>query len=302
MKKLYLGIDGGGTKTKVIIIDENDKIIYEGIGGPSSIDTVSSDVTFKSIQEALTNFDSSNLSFEGVFAGIGGIVFKKDKQLVKKLIQKLEGVTKNTKIIAENDMHNALYSGLLFDEGMALIAGTGMVAFGKDLKGNTHKCAGWGYKEGEIGSGYSLGKFALSYMIRCYDGRLPMSDLAKEIAYEVELEKATDIIEIMDKMHEARTDVARLSPIVCKYANLGDSFAREFIDYATNEIKLAIKGVYTNISLKDKQLVIVGGLGNADGYFKEKLHQKILEIDPNIKIIAPKIDPALAAAMMAKKQ
>jgi len=299
--KYYLGIDGGGTKTKIMIINDLKEVLYEKVGGPSSVDTVTSDVTFNNIKNLIDSFrnDSPNLYFSGLFAGLGGIVFNEQKKDLIKLFKTLPGINNDTKIVVENDMYNALYSGLLFDEGIGLIVGTGMVSFGK--KGNkTHKCAGWGFKEGELGSGYALGKQAISYMIRCFDNRLEKDDFAKEVASKLNLYKSEDIITIMDDIYLNRTLIASLAPIVTKYANNNHPYALKIIEEHTDEIKLAVEGVYNTLNLKKPTIVIVGGLGNADGAFKTMLHLKLKEIDPYLKIIKPIVDPALAGALYIK--
>lgn len=299
--KYFLGIDGGGTKTKIIIINELNEVLFENVSGPSSIDTVSIETTYENILTAVSPFLSKNhIYFSGVFAGLGGIVFECDKLLVKETLQKLPCINNYTKITVENDMYNALYSGLLFDEGMCLICGTGMVAFGKDLKGNLHKAGGWGYKEGELGSGYHLGLEAIRYMIRCYDGRYSLDSFALELAENLKFTQASDIIPLMDTLHDNRTRVASLAPIVTKYANINHPHALKIVELATDELALAILSVYRKLSMKHNKIVIVGSLGNVDGVFKNKLHEKIKKIDSKIEILAPLVDPALAAAMYAK--
>lgn len=298
----YLGIDGGGTKTKVIIIDQTEKILFENTSGPSSVDTVDLETTYQNILKAISPFvEKKPIMFSGIFAGLGGIVFDEQKKKVVDKLYTLSCVNKETKIVCENDMYNALYSGLHFDEGMGLICGTGMVAFGKNVNGKTHKAGGWGYKEGEMGSGYHLGKEAISYAIRCYDGRLPMDDFARKIADSIGMKVATDIIPILDELHTNRTKVASLAPLVREYAELGHTYALQIMDRASTELALAVKAVYTSLGLKKSTLVVVGSLGNVDGPLKKMLHKKIHDISQDIEIIAPKVDPALAAALMASK-
>jgi N-acetylglucosamine kinase-like BadF-type ATPase len=297
----YLGIDGGGSKTKVIVIDEQKTILYEGHGGPSSIDTVDESTTFANINQALQGFYEQypDCSFCSIFAGLGGIVFESDYAKVQDLLKKLKGVDQHTLLTARNDMESALYSGLCFDEGMTLICGTGMVAFGRDTHGNAHKSGGWGFKVGDEGSGYDLGFQAIKHMIRAFDGRLEKTDFAIDIAQNIKLKEAHDIVVFMDARTNDRTYIANLAPIVTKHADLGNRYAKRIIDQATSELALAVQGVYQQLTLIKKTLVIVGSLGNTSGYFKEKLHQKILEVDPKIEIIKPKVDPAYAAAIMA---
>lgn len=300
---LYLGIDGGGTKTKVIVINELEEIIYEQTSGPSSIDTVDNESTYNSFEDALKEFSKKfpNTTFKGVFAGIGGIVFEDDCHLVENILNQLDQVDIDTFIRARSDMETALYSGGHFDQGMSLICGTGTAAFGKNNE-QTHKCGGWGFKEGELGSGYHLGREAIRHTIRAFDNRLSMNDFAKDIAKAIELRKATDIIHIMeDDYFGERTKTAQLAPIVTKHANLGNIYAKEIVDKATYELALSVRGVYNTLNLSNTTLVIIGSLGNAPGYFRKRLHEQIHEISNEIKIITSAYDPAFAAALMAKR-
>ena len=300
---LYLGIDGGGTKTKVIVINELEELIYEQVSGPSSIDTVDEETTYNSFMDALKDFSKQhpNTTFNAVFAGLGGIVFDEDCRHVEDIVKRLPFVDPDTIIRARNDMENALYSGGSFDKGLSLICGTGMVAFGKNGE-QTHKCGGWGFREGELGSGYHLGREAIRHTIRTFDKRYSMNDFAKDVAKAIGMTKATDIIKIMDEEYFGdRTKTASLAPIVTKHANHGCDYARAIVDKATSELALAIKGVYNTLELDKTTLVIIGSLGNAPGYFRQRLYEQIYEISEDIKIIKPAYDPAFAAALMAKR-
>ena len=297
---VYLGIDGGGTKTKVNIIDLEKNILFENIGGPSSIDTVSYEESYNNIYNLIKPFfDNQEHLIKGVFAGLGGIIFDEEKERVVTNLKNLPFLAKNCKIEVENDMYNALYSGFLFDEGISLISGTGMVAFGIDKFGNKAKCGGWSYKEGEFGSGYHLGMSAVQYLIRAYDGRYEIDDMAREIAKTLNFNKATDIIELTNELHINRTKVASLSPIITKYGNLGHLYALKVIDFATDEILLAIKGVIKQLKLTKKELVMIGGLVNSDTIFREMLLNKLFKSYPDLTIIEQKADPATAAAYKA---
>lgn len=299
----YLGIDGGGTKTKVVIIDEKSNILYEKISGPSSLDTVSEAITLENIRLALVDFFKipkfHNAHFKGVFAGLGGIFSNKDKDKLKAILGKLPGVDSSTRVIGESDAENALASGLLFDEGMTLIAGTGMVAYGKNLNNQTHKAGGVGYKEGDLGSSYDLGINALRAVARAIDNRFNKTSFTDELMVHLKLVTMSDIQSLTEKWYLERTKVAGLAPFVTKHANLGNVYAMQICDNATYELSLAVYAVYQTLSLVDPTLVIVGSLGNTDGYFKDKLHSNLRTLIPNLKIIEPKIDPAYAAAKLA---
>lgn len=297
----FLGIDGGGTKTKVIIIDEDKKILYESTSGPSSLDTVTEKITLMHIKEALSGFFTKypNALFSSVFAGLGGVTDQNDINRLAALLKGLKGVSKNTLITAASDMENALCSGLSFNEGLVLIAGTGMVAFGKNQFNQSHKAGGLGYKEGDFGSSYDLGMKAIRATARALDNRFDKTDFTDEIALYLDVTNPSAIAALMDKWHNERTKIAGLAPIVTKHADLGNFYAKQICDDATYELALSVKAVQDTLSLLSPTLVVVGSLGNAEGYFKNQLHKKIKHYIKDITIVSPKVDPAYAAALLA---
>lgn len=297
---IYIGIDGGGTGTKICIINKNEEVLFLESGDRSSVDTVTFETSFKNINNILKKYDFSNKNVVSVFAGIGGIVTNSDKNKLVSLLKNASGINDNTKIFVENDVANALASGLIFDDGMTLIVGTGMSAFGK--KGDkTHKAGGWGFKEGDAGSSYDLGYQAIKIAIRASDNRIAKSAFTNEVSQTIGLNQAKDIIPIMDELHNNRTKVASYAPIVTKHANLGDKYALKIVETATDELALAVSAVYETLGFDEVIVVIVGSLGNASGIFKDLLHKKIKEINKKIEITSPKVDPAVAAAMLAMR-
>lgn len=294
---LYLGVDGGGTKTKVIIINEHKDIIYEGLGGPSSIDTVSIEKTIQSVNEALTQFSNPKQEpFKSVFLGLGGIARPSDSHLVEQAAKDIKYVDKNTVITARNDTYNALASGTHFDDGIALICGTGMNCFG-NKHGLTHKSGGWGYKSGDEGSGYFLGIEAIKYMIRGYDGRVELTPFLETIFTTLKVEDIVNIPSILDTLN--RTQIAALAPLVRAFATQGDPYALDILSRGAKALAQCVKAVYHTIK-PSPHLVIVGSLGNI-GLYKEMIHQEILKIDPAFQIESPSLDPALASAHLAYK-
>lgn len=299
----FLGIDGGGTKTKVYIIDNNQNIVYQGDGGPSSIDTVSNDETIKSINNATTNFFNQpkyhDIVFTSVFAGLGGVPDKEAQLVLKEILKDIKGVDKTTLIIARSDMENALASGLLFDEGITLIAGTGMVAYGKNRDNQEARASGLGYKEGDLGSSYSLGLMAIQMVARALDYRYDNTAFTTELARDLSLKTPADVAKLCEDWHQERTKVAGLAPYVTKHADLGDPLAIKIADKMSYELALAVNAVNSRLQIKKPTLVIVGSLGNTKGYFRDRLHENIKSFINDIEIISSKVDPGHAAALLA---
>lgn len=298
----FLGIDGGTSKTEITVINAHKDIIFQCIAGPTAINSVDLQTIKTTIRIALKPFLDANQNshFTAAFIGLDGLNFLTEAIEVESLLHTLSCFSNDTKLYIRHNMENALYAGHCFEEGIALIASKQMAAFGKDLF-RTHRTGGWGYKEGELGSSYALGIDAIRYAIRCYDGRYEMDDFALAIGKAIGLNEATDILQVMADFYDKQNKIASLAPIVTLFANNLNPYAMRIIDRATDELALAVSGVYKHLKLKSKTLVISGGLGNSGGYFKDQLEHKILAINPDFHIIKPLLKPSMAAALMAKR-
>ncbi len=298
----FLGVDGGTSKTEITIINTHKDIIFECITGPTALSSVDLLAIKTTIRIALKPFldANQNIRFDAAFIGLDGLNFLPEAIEIERMMHTLSFITDETKLYIRHRMENALYTGLCFEEGIVLIASKQMTAFGKDLF-RTHRCGGWGYKEGELGSSYALGLDAIRYAIRCYDGRYEVDEFATAIGKAIGLYEATDIIQVMTDFYSKHNKIASLAPIVTLYANHLNPYAMRMIDLATDELALAVKGVYHHLKLKNKTLVISGGLGNSSGYFRDQLEYKILAIDPDFRIIKPLLKPSMAAALMARR-
>ena len=298
-KKYFLGIDGGGTKTKVYVIDENKKEIYIGLGGPSAIDSVPTITTIESINKALENLPN-NIQFTACFIGLGGIKDSFDEQNLIEMSANFKGITANTKVWAKNDTYNALATSLNFDEGIVIIAGTGMNCLGIDKTGKTHNAGGLGYYEGDLGSAYSLGFLSMKSVARALDGRIPLTKYHERLIEKTGVNSPSKAIEFFHNFVSSRTEIASLAKITTDFADDGNIYAKEIVDLAANELLLCLKAVDKNINLKKKVLTIIGGLGTNPSSFTKKLHELIHNYDKNIIIQGPKVDPAHAAALLAE--
>ncbi|MCK9234404.1 MAG: hypothetical protein M0O98_04340 [Acholeplasmataceae bacterium] len=291
---LYLGVDGGGTKTKIVIINDAGKILFSQSGGPSSIDTVSLKETIEVIQNIVSDFNQTR-TFKSAFIGLGGIATNNDRNTVLKELKKLPFFDNNSKITVDSDMVNALASGDSFNEGIVLISGTGMVCYGNN-NGKSHKCGGWGYQSLDEGSAYYLGLMALIYTVKGYDKRLKITPFLEAVYERLSLNNINEFADVFKTY--SRTKIASLAPLVTKFEN--DPYAQDIIEKATEELKECVLTVYKEIKLTKPRLVIVGSLGNSKSLFNKKLIEKILSIDENFVITKPRKDPALAAALLAK--
>lgn len=293
-KKYYLGIDGGGTKTSFVLIDEDENIISRNIAGPSAMDTVSLDVIKNTLNEGCKDI---KYKVSGIYAGLGGIASKKQANIIKSLIRNLDICDENTKIDAGNDVNNALYGALDGQDGMIVIAGTGSVCFGKD-NDRTYRAGGYCYQEGDAGSAYHLGYRALQHLARVLDKRLPKTEFARKLI----LATGCNNYEKLDAyfINSTRTSIASLAKTVMDCYE--DRYAKRIINEAIKEMLLMIKTVYKHLKFERKEVLfsIIGSLGNSNPVYKKLLLDGIKSISSNIKYVEKIHEADLGSALIAK--
>ncbi len=122
--------------------------------------------------------------------------------------------------------------------GIALIAGTGSIAFGRAADGRTKRCGGWGYLLGDEGSGYSVGRSALSHALReleCETLWHPNS-LTEAIVTKLNVKTVTELTKTVYTNNDPRSFIASLAPLVVGAAEHGDKKAEAILDWAATEL------------------------------------------------------------------
>lgn len=132
-------------------------------------------------------------------------------------------------------------------DGMVLIQGTGAVAWGK-WKNKAHKSGGWGWKEGDFGSGFALGCGALQMLCAAYDGREKITPFTQALFAHFKLTDIADITTVMYQNDLSRTEIAALATFVTEYAEKGDEVAKKVANKCVDDAFAMLKAVHTKIA------------------------------------------------------
>ena len=289
--KHFLGIDGGGTKTAVVIIDEQLNTIKRKTFGPTSIDTIDLE-TFK--QTFYDFFDHLSFTLDGIYAGIGGILTSHDSAPIIEIFRSFPNVSNSTNVIVENDIMNAFLSGGFKNSGIALIIGTGSVCYGRH-DGHSHRASGWGYLEGDLGSAYDLGLHALLNSIQAFDHRIEDTPLYEMLRKTYGLTTTSNIFQHIKDIRLNRTKTASISKLITNEAKKGDITAIQLVNLSCEHHISSLKAVMNSIQLYSTPCVVVGSLG-LDEYYYEVLNKTIKKHQIEIRLIKPLESPELAAA------
>jgi glucosamine kinase len=229
---IFIGVDGGGTKTKVHIEHTNRELIAEGRGGPSAIRLSVEkgwQAILETINEALSHTDISldnNKYHFHAGMGLSGCEVPEDREAFVNFTHPF------TTLRLESDAYCACVGAHDGADGAIIIVGTGSVGY--QIEGDKHtKTGGWGFPHSDEGSGAWLGLELCSITLKWLDGRISPSPLLEAVYqhFDNDLPKL-----IMWATRGKQTDFASLVPILIEYTKKNDPWAIKLIQHAADEI------------------------------------------------------------------
>jgi N-acetylglucosamine kinase-like BadF-type ATPase len=299
MKKIFAGIDGGGTNTNCIIADEKLNILSESAGGPSNIlvrdiNEVAYNI-YGLLRENLTGIGKNFEDLSGIVIGTAGAGRKNHAGKLENSLKKLFLFSK-VKVVSD-----ALISleGAFEDEpGSILIAGTGSIIFGKDKNNNFCRAGGFGRIIGDEGSGYSIGRKGLNVVSREFDGRGKNSLLTNLISNKYGINDSESLI---DKVYNSNLDVAEIAKYVIDAADKDDDICKSILFDEASELIKHVKAIMKRLKIEKMNLCLSGSLLTNDNFYSEVLLERLSEMKNLINVVEPKYSPALGAVLIAKR-
>lgn len=292
-RRLFAGIDGGGTKTLAVVVDETGTERGRGLAGSANYGVVGLETAIANIrsavEEALANAEATG-QLTAAWIGLAGVDRPADQARLLPLLQTIAPTLE-----LGNDAELAL-AALPGDRGIAAIAGTGAIVLGRDARDEIVRTSGWGYVFGDEGSGYDLGRLALQAAARAADGRGAKTALLPAIMEHWGLTDPTGLIGRV--YHESDPgDIARLSTVVFTAARQGDASARRLVSHAAGELALAVRVVAGQLDFPGGTipLALGGGMLTSQTDLRTRVLRRLRHhLNPApVEIVA---EPALSAA------
>jgi len=264
--RLFLGIDGGGSGTRAIVINAAGGVVGRGEAGPSNPNQTGWDGVAAAVSAAVSATGVTG-PFAGVHAGLAGVATAASRTRLGKIIADL-GIADAASISTGHDLEIALAGGLSGRPGIVLVAGTGSACFGRNATGDTWQAGGWGPILDDVGGGYWLGLRAIMVAIRAEDGRGPSTNLGAAVLAAT---GAASLREVLAKLHDgslSRPAVAALAPLVIDAALRRDKMALVIMALGAAELGLMVGAVAKKLGLADgtAEVVISGGAGRSQAY------------------------------------
>ena len=232
----YLGIDGGGSKTTFLLVDEYYNEVCHLHTGPSNYLSVGADAARESITQGISHLtEPPNIVCAG-FAGAGrpeSIAFY--RETLQKLIP-------DAQIIIESDAFIASIGAIGIDPGVLLIAGTGSIVIGRDKDRGMFRVGGWGPHFGDEGSGFWIGREAVRAALRSIDTQQP-TEFTQRIAASLGMKSVSEVVSAWAAGKLGVPEVAGLFPeVVATYpAEPADRILFEAASHLRSLVELAAK-------------------------------------------------------------
>jgi N-acetylglucosamine kinase-like BadF-type ATPase len=297
--RFVLGIDGGGTKTDCVLMDESLHVVAQSRGGPSNPLRVGFGGALAAVCEAARNaIQSAKVASEDVRAIAAGLAGTGNSEAERKMKRLLEAEFPGKTVQVCTDLELTLEA---IGEGPAvvLIAGTGSAAVGRDTRGQIARVGGRGPLLGDEGSAYDIGRKAALVELRHYDRTGNLSPLAVQILGAV---GETTWAGFQSRAYAIPDEVfPKIFPVIVEAAETGNSAARQLLQEAAHDLAGLVTDVVERLGLRQQNFLLVksGGILGRCAYFDEQIDQRLRQAAPQAKLGALSLTPSEAAARMA---
>lgn len=301
---MYLGVDGGGSKTAFVLIDGEGKLVAEHFKSGSyyldiGLDNLK-DLLESGVNELLGKAQVTPADIDYAFFGLPA--YGEESALQSKLDELPAGVFPARNYRCDNDMVCAWAGSLACEDGINIVAGTGSIGFGR-YRGKGARSGGWGEVFGDEGSAYWIACRGLQLFAKMSDGRAHRGPLYDIIHRDFNLAQDLDLSTmILNSWGSDRARIAKFSRTVAEAAKAGDSAAIAIYSEAALELVSMVTSIARQLQFPSEYEIPVsfsGGVFNTGKLILEPFTQGLHISSESYRICKPRFSPALGAAYFA---
>jgi len=300
---MYIGVDGGGTKTAFILMDKECNILATYQSDTGSYLAVGIEGVRTTLSQGISYIlSSANADISDVNYAFFGLPCYGEDQTMQQTLDLLPAtIMDKDKYSCNNDTVCGWAGSLACADGINIVAGTGSISYGQN-KGTSARCGGWGELFGDEGSGYWISREGLNVFTKMADGRLTPGPLHTLLKQHLDLDRDLDLPGIvLDQWLGERRKIAAISTVVCEAARAGDIHAIDIYNRAGIELAEIVEATRRQAKFDNDETVKLsysGGIFNSEDMILEPL---IKALKSNYTLLKPRFSPAIGAALYAAK-
>ncbi|KQS56973.1 N-acetylglucosamine kinase [Geodermatophilus sp. Leaf369] len=304
---MYLGVDGGGTKTALCLVDGTGRVLARRTAPSiyyfaSGIELVA-EVLTPAVREVCADAGGTPADVAYAFFGMPGYgEASGDVPLLDAVPSRVLG---HDRYRCDNDMVAGWAGSLGAVDGVNVISGTGSMTYG-ERAGQGARVGGWGELFGDEGSAYWIAREGLAAFSRMADGREEAGPLLSVLREHLELSADLDLVDVvLNRWHGDRGRIAALCRPVVAAAEAGDRVCAAIVERAGAELALLVSATRFRLGWPAGEPMPVsysGGALNAEpllAAFSRRLHDLGDPVDLRRPLLAPDLGAALHAARLA---
>jgi glucosamine kinase len=331
---LFLGIDGGGTRTTAWLANEAGRILARAVTGPSNPLKVGFEAAQRELLRAARTtlrqagvgacFRPPNIrdplngkaavaplrerrrqpshsdraqrvpALDAVCVGLAGV----DRpQVHRRLCTWLRKSIPARFHLLTTDAAIALRAAIGDSPGVIVVSGTGSIAYGRDDRGRVLRSGGWGVAYDDAGSGYELGHKAIVAALHDYDGRGRYTQLSAKVCQALRI---PDITQVVPKSLTPR-QIAALFPLVLEAARRRDFVARELCEQGGRDLAGLAGALLKRLGWLRRVVPVVcaGGVFRSSPRIRRSFARYLHRAAPQARVLLlrhPPVEGALALA------
>ena len=302
-----LAVDGGNSKTDVVLSDAEGALLSHVRGpgcSPDTLGVVGSVGVITSLVDlaraaAMLPFELPASSAVLLLAGVDR------PEQETQMLTALAPHSLADDLVVSNDTFAVLRAGSRSGCGVAVVCGAGLNALGVTPGGVVGRYQALGELSGDWGGGQSVGLAALGAAIRGEDGRGPNTVLTEAVCHRLEVMEPQNVAVAI---HEERWDeqvLVDLAPVVFAAADAGDSVATDLIVRLSHEVAGMAVGLLRRLRLdEDPTCVVLGGgmLQAQHGDVIRRVTDIIMAAAPRAEVRVLDVPPVVGAVRTGLKR
>jgi N-acetylglucosamine kinase-like BadF-type ATPase len=294
---VYIGIDGGGTRARAVLLDYAGAVVAR-VDGPAGIvdarDPAAAAGVVAAVAADLLRKAGHAPPAAALCCGLAGAGRDRERAAVTAALE-ATGVARRVLVLGDAEV--AMADAFDSEPGVLLVAGTGSIAWARDTTGAAVRVGGWGRWFGDEGSGYALARDALTAIARAADGRDPPTSLTEHVLRAAACQEPADLIRFAEQA--AKRDIAALAPTVLSCAADGDPAALRVRAAAAASLVELAQAAARRAGLASPQVALAGGLIEAGSALRDAVVSGLHAAMPGCAVRPDAVDAARGAARLA---
>jgi N-acetylglucosamine kinase-like BadF-type ATPase len=302
---MYLGVDGGGTKTALCLLREDGRVAAQARAPSCYYFTEGIDLVGRVLRQGIDEVcEMASITPADIrYAFFGLPTYGEVSGDVSALDAAPGGILGHGRYACNNDMVCGWAGSLGGIDGINVISGTGSMTYG-ERAGTGIRVGGWGELFGDEGSAYWIAIKGLNAYSRMSDGRLPVGPLHETLRTHLALEADLDLVDVvLNRWRGGRSEIAALSRVVAGAAEEGDECAARILSEAADELAGLVDTTRRRLDFGPDQEVPVsysGGVFNARPVV-EGFEAALKHLHDGYELREPLYSPVVGAAIYAAK-